>query len=280
MNDFDGLRQACKWLFFLILCGSFLNQNALSMNRLSSLFSILFLLTAQTLAAQGTFNCDQYFIDFYKNKPDRPVTDLDAFCEGAYEAHNAAEFVLKFNSDPNDIKTCVRHSYEQQGVNLVCIGRTNDPKTLDALAGYNYVAEQRIRAKLGNEGFEQLGMDINPFGFGPEDIFTEQFYDEFNRSFVAKKEGNGAMRIRLENRHLFPDYIDHLKVKDRRTETAFTFADLWKPEGVVVPIADGDRNEKNKLFNFILTDFTHPNYCKTKNMPEAFIVWVKLTDFF
>ena len=82
----------------------------------------------------------------------------------------------------------------------------------------------------------------------------------------------------LKKDDAFHEYMNVIMVKDRRSDAKFRFSDLY--QGVVVPLAEEDKKGQNKLFNFSLKNFNHPHYCAAKDTPDAFVVWVKLKEFF
>lgn len=237
-------------------------------------FGCLVLLSL-TLSAQ---NCDQLFLEYYKNgDAPRAITNFDAFCEGVTEAASAESFAVKWNvRERYDVKSCIRFGYEMHGVDIVATGGTIDPKVLDAIEGYNFLMKKRIRAKLGEEKYNDLGV-VSPKFFGPEDMFTEQFYETFNNRLKIEKVDKGNIKMTLAKDDTFHEYLNVIMVKDRRSDTEFRFSDLY--QGVVVPLGEEDQSGKNKLFNFSLKNFTHPHYCAAKGTPDAFVVWVKLKDF-
>ena len=224
--------------------------------------------------------CEELFVEYYKTKKDddRLITDYFAFCNGVREACTIPGLGIKKPVEKFEIHTCTRYAYEQKGVNLLAVGKTDDPKKLDEIAGYNFVSSKRIKEKMGDL-YEDLGQRDQLY-FGPEDIFNEGFYELFNNSMIAKKvKGDaGKIKLKLENGYLFADYLDKMKIIDRSTGVEFRFNDLRK--GLVLPISERDRKDHSKLLSFFLKDFNDPYFCRALDMPDAFIVWVNLKKFF
>ncbi|MGB1240926.1 MAG: hypothetical protein ACPG49_00285 [Chitinophagales bacterium] len=241
--------------------------------KLITVFASFLCFTSMLLAQ----NCNTLFLEYYKNgDAPRAITNFEAFCEGVKEAETTQDFSVKWNvNERYDIRSCIRYGFEIHGVDIIAAGGTKDAKELDAIEGYNFVMNKRIKAKLG-EDFNDLGV-VSPKFFGPEDIFTEQFYDTFNNRLKIEKGEKGFIKLTLAKDDRFHDYMNVIMVKDRRSETQFRFSDLYN--GVLVPMTEEDENGKNKLFNFSLKNFTHPHYCSAKDAPDAFVVWVKLKEF-
>ena len=234
----------------------------------------MILVSTSMLVAQ---NCEALFLEYYKDgDAPRAITNFGAFCEGVKEAESTTELSVKWNvKERYDIRSCIRYGFETQGVDIIAAGGTTDPKTLDAIEGYNFLMNKRIKAKLG-DGYNDLGV-VSPKFFGPEDLFTEQFYETFNARLKIENAANGGIKMTLAKDDVFHDYMNVIKVKDRRSDAEFRFSDLYN--GVTVPMTEEDRSGKNKLFNFSLKNFTHPHYCAAKDAPDAFVVWVKLKEF-
>ncbi|MEZ4887328.1 MAG: hypothetical protein R3E32_21530 [Chitinophagales bacterium] len=245
------------------------------MFRISSIaFFYLCLCVTSMLVAQ---NCDALFLEYYRNgDAPRAISNFDAFCEGVKAGEAAKDFAVKWNvNEKYDIKSCIRYGFEANGVDIIAAGGTTDPKELDAIEGFNFVMNKRIKVRLGDK-YNDLGV-VSPKYFGPEDIFTEQFYDTFNNRLKIEKVDKGNIKLTLAKDDFFHDYMNVIMVKDRRSETEFRFSDLY--QGVVVPLTGEDESGKNKLFNFSLKNFNHPYYCAAKDTPDAFVVWVKLKEF-
>lgn len=240
---------------------------------ISSFFFSFFFISI--LSAQ---NCDALFLEYYRNgDAPRAITNFDAFCEGVQEAESTKNFVVKWNvNERYDIKSCIRYGFEMHGVDIAATGGTTDPRTLDAIEGYNFLMNKRMKAKLGEQKYNDLGV-VSPKFFGPEDIFTEQFYETFNNRLKIEKVDKNNIKMTLMKDDVFHDYLNVIMVKDRRSDTSFRFSDLY--QGVTVPLGEEDRSGKNKLFNFSLKNFNHPHYCAAKDAPDAFVVWVKLKEF-
>ncbi len=241
--------------------------------KLITVFASFLCFTSMLLAQ----NCDALFLEYYKNgDAPRAITNFDAFCEGVKEAEKTKDFSVKWNvNERYDIRSCIRYGFEIHGVDIIAAGGTKDAKELDAIEGYNFVMNKRIKVKLG-EDFNDLGV-VSPKFFGPEDIFTEQFYDTFNSRLNIEKADKGFIKLTLGKDDVFHDYMNVIMVKDRRSDAEFRFSDLYN--GITVPMTEEDENGKNKLFNFSLKNFTHPHYCSAKDSPDAFVVWVKLKEF-
>jgi len=227
--------------------------------------------------AQETFSCEKIFIEYYQSDSIRPITNLEAFCKGAKTAFKTPKLTYKMMGEQFQTRSCLRYAYEQQNIELIFEKKTTDPLMLDEFTAYNFVAKKRISKKIGKKAFQQLG-EYGPMYFGPEDIFSELFYDYFNNSLKIKDAGNNQIKIKLGKRHLFTDYMDDIKVIDRRTEKEFLFKDLF--EGIVLSIDAKDKKDQTKLLSFRIDDFEHEYYCKPSAMPNAYIVWVRLKDFF
>lgn len=237
----------------------------------------IFCLLLCTTSMFGQY-CDAVFLEYYKGgDAPRAITNFEAFCQGAEEGTTATEFAVKWNvKEKYDVKACIRYGFEMYGVDIIVTGGTTDPKVLDAIEGYNFVMNKRIKEKLGDK-YNDLGV-VSPKYFGPEDIFTEQFYETFNNRLKIEKADKGSIKMTLKKDDAFHDYMNVIMVKDRRSDAEFRFSDLYK--GVVVPLAEEDTKGQNKLFNFSLKNFNHPHYCAAKDTPDAFVVWVKLKEFF
>lgn len=222
--------------------------------------------------------CDAVFLEYYKNgDAPRAISNFDAFCQGVEEGTTTTNMAVKWNvKEKYDIKACIRYGFEMYGVDIVATGGTTDPKELDAIEGYNFVMNKRLKEKLGDK-YNDLGV-VSPKFFGPEEIFTEQFYETFNNRLKIEKADNGSIKMTLKKDDAFHDYMNVIMVKDRRSDAEFRFSDLY--QGVVVPLSSEDKNGQNKLFNFSLKNFNHPHYCAAKDTPDAFVVWVKLKEFF
>ncbi len=227
--------------------------------------------------AQETFSCEKTFIEYYQSDSLRPITNFDAFCKGAKAAFKASKLTYKISGEAFQTRSCLRYAYEQKGIELIFENKKEEALFLDELTAYNFVAQKRIVQKIGQQAFEQLG-DFGPMYFGPEDIFSELFYDYFNNCLKVKAVGKDKIKLKLTKRHLFPDYMDNIKVIDRRSKKDFVFKDLF--DGITLPIDKQDRKDQNKLLSFRIDDFEHENYCKPSIMPNAYIVWVRLKDFF
>lgn len=244
------------------------------MKNLSLLLLILF---SSTLMAQNKagFDCDQVFLAYYKATPSTPINDFDAFCQGAYEAFAATQLAQRWHVNPDDIRSCTFYGFEKYGVKLETTHHSENTNINDINAGFNYVMDQRIREKLGKD-YELLG-NMGPMYFGPDDMFNELFYSQFNSSMTKKKTDDGLF-LKLEKVGIFQDYLMDLKVTDRRGNSEFIFSDLFK--GVTVQLSDEDIKEQSKLFNFQIADFKDPFFCDAANKPSVFIVWLNLNDFF
>ena len=222
--------------------------------------------------------CDAVFLEYYKGgDASRAISNYEAFCQGVEEGTTTTDMAVKWNvKEKYDIKACIRYGFEMYGVDIIATGGTTDPKELDAIEGYNFVMNKRLKEKLGDK-YNDLGV-VSPKFFGPEEIFTEQFYETFNNRLKIEKADNGSIKMTLNKDDAFHDYMNVIMVKDRRSDAEFRFSDLYK--GVVVPLSAEDKNGQNKLFNFSLKNFNHPHYCAAKDTPDAFVVWVKLKEFF
>ncbi len=188
-----------------------------------STFCFSFFFTSILLAQ----DCDALFLEYYRNgDAPRAITNFDAFCEGIEEATLAKSFVVKWNvNERYDIKSCIRYGFEMHGVDIAATGGTTDPRVLDAIEGYNYLMNKRIKAKLGEKTYNDLGV-VSPKFFGPEDIFTEQFYETFNNRLQIEKVDKNNIKMTLKKDDIFHNYLNVIMVKDRRSDASFRFSDF------------------------------------------------------
>lgn len=233
------------------------------------------------LSAQTNFECNQAFIDYFDHQPPYPIQNKEQFCIGVQRANSQTELSLQKAINKENLNLCEQQIYENYNITIICLGKTDDPDILAQLAGYNEIMKKRIEATWGITETELLAQ-LNPLGFGPQDMFTEHFYDHFNQNMVremVRVKGKGKqLKLMLKDAYLFPEYFANIPVIDRRTKATFTFKDFFY--GITLPIDPTDKQDQNKLFNFVLTDFEHPNYCKTKDTPSSFIIWLTLKETF
>ncbi|MGB0840543.1 MAG: hypothetical protein ACPGXL_10395 [Chitinophagales bacterium] len=222
-------------------------------------------------------DCDAVFLEYYKTQElPHPISNYNAFCEGVEEAKTTMQLSLKRNvNDVFSIPSCERFDYENRNIILIPAGQTYNEDTLDAIRGYNFMMSKKIRLRLGSQ-FKELGKLSDSY-FGPENIFTEAFYDLFNDKLSIKKLDDEQIRLTLSKDDAFPDYLNSIVVKDRFSDAKFSFKELY--DGVTVPLTEQDVKQTSKLFSFSLKEFSHPNFCAAKDNPDAFVVWVKLKEF-
>ncbi|OWY21154.1 hypothetical protein BVG80_14185 [Sphingobacteriales bacterium TSM_CSM] len=230
----------------------------------------------RAVVAQPSFNCDETFLNYYKLGTVQPVSDMQAFCNGAEEAYYAGSLMLKWQGNIEEVNSCTRFAYEKNNVQLVFTGNNLTPAQLDAMEGFNFVMTGKIKQQLGKK-YDELGT-FGPMYFGPENIFTETFYSNFNNSLVITKTGNKQIHLKLEHAHVFPEYMNKITIEDKDNGQQFSFTDLEK--GLTLEITGQNISEKMKLLRFLLNDFNEPFYCKASSLPNAFIVWVDLKKVF
>ncbi|OWY24534.1 hypothetical protein C7N43_19480 [Sphingobacteriales bacterium UPWRP_1] len=234
------------------------------------------LLLCGAAMAQPAFNCDETFLTYYKLGTVQPVSDMQAFCNGAQEAYYTGALMLKWQGNIEEVSSCTRFSYEKNSIQLVFMGNNLTPAQLDAMEGFNFVMTERIKQQLG-KNYDELG-NFGPMYFGPENIFTETFYSNFNNSLVISKTGGNQIHVKLEHAHVFPSYMNKIKIEDKDNGQQFSFTDLEK--GLTLEITNQNKSEKMKLLRFLLDDFNEPFYCKASSLPNAFIVWIDLKKLF
>ena len=244
--------------------------------KLRALTTLACLFFSLTGLAQADFDCDAIFLKYYKSQPGTPITDYEAFCQGAFEATQSEQLAQRWHVNPDDVKMCMFYSFEQYDVKLETTHHSENPHIASNNAGFNFVMQRRIKEKLG-ENYENLGM-TGPMYFGTDDMFTDTFYSNFNKSLIKEAVKGDKIWLKLERVAVFPEYFHEIRITDRSIGQEFFFKDLI--EGVTLPLSKKDRDEKNKLLNFHIAEFNYQFFCKAASNPAIFIVWVNLNSFF
>lgn len=233
------------------------------------------LMVFTSLSAQNSFNCDDFFLEYYKVGPTRPIENMQAFCNGAEAAYYAERLMLKWHVNSDDVDNCTIYSYEKHGVNIDFTFWSSNMEQQDYNAGYNFVADKKIKQELGDK-YKQLGV-IGPNNFSSSNMFSEAFYNNFNNRLNIEKLNKNEIKLTLESVHTFADYFKDIKIVDKKTKKQFMFMDLVN--GVTLTYDDKDK-EDYRYFSFLLDNFNHPDYCKSSVSPNAMRVWVDVAKAF
>lgn len=259
------------------------------MRKLLLFFSMIYIglsLSAQTAeetdktTTEININCDSILVLYYKNggikNKLRPITDYDAFCKGVKEAYSVNGLGIKFNKEKFDIKACTRFAYEEFGVSVIGAGKAKTEEELDSREAYNFSMHLRMKEKLKKQ-YVQVGK-LPEVYFGPKDIFSESFYNQFNKKMTIKEVKGNKIKVKLKKDLVFPEYLYKIKVNDRESGAEFVFEDFFN--GVTLPVGKRDKKEKAKLFNFSLVGFDDPYFCRASEIPDVYIVWLSLKEFY
>jgi len=240
------------------------------------LLPLICFLFVQTLFAQKDFNCDSLLEVYPKDTVWlTQMAEKTIFCAGMKKAFEDTILSLKWNENEFDIDDCTRFSYERYGVKIIGTGTTQVPFILQTNAGFNYMMMVKIRQALGLQS-NRLGVIDDTF-ISAKDIFTDDFNKKINKALVVRENIFGGLRLKLKKGTRFPDYLNTLKVVDRRSEKQFIFGDLYK--GVNLPLLDDDEDRKNKLLRFTVSDFEYHKFCRFKGMIDGYLVYIEINDF-
>ena len=238
-------------------------------------FCFLFILNQQSFAQQK-FNCDSLLKIYPKDTVWlTKMTEKEIFCAGMKKAFEDTILSLKWNINEFDIDDCMRFSYERYGVKIIGTGETRVPFVIQTNAGFNYMMMVKIRQTLGLKS-NRLGKIDDSF-ISAKDIFTDEFNKKMNKHLIVKENIFGGLRLKLKKKANFPEYLNTLKIVDRRSEKTFLFGDLYR--GVNVPLLEEDEDRKNKLLRFTVSDFEYHKFCRFKGMIDGYLVYIEINDF-
>jgi hypothetical protein len=238
-------------------------------------FCLLFILNQQSFA-QKDFNCDSLLQLYPKDTVWlTKMTEKTVFCAGMKKAFEDTILSLKWNINEFDIDDCTRFSYERHGVKIIGTGETRVPFIIETNAGFNYMMMIKIRQALGFAS-NRLGR-IDDSYISAKDIFTDDFNKKINKYLVVRENIWGGLRMKLKKGSDFPEYLNSLKIVDRRSEKTFQFRDLYR--GVNLPLLEQDEDRKNKLFRFTVSDFEYHKFCRFKGMIDGYLVYIEIHEF-